>query len=372
MPTEEIPQDTTRLGSLPSPSTIEVEALPSEELDEASGPSRYELFTYPADFTLEVLHQKWKNGDIIIPPIQRTYVWSQLQASRLVESFLLGLPVPGVFLYVERNTERFLVVDGQQRLRSVFYFFEGYFGDERLGKKQVFRLTLPDNTRWAGKTFADLREDDALRLKNSVLRAFVMKQVNPADDTSIYHVFERLNTGGTSLTAQEVRNSVDSGPFNDLMRAINADTISWREILGRPIPDPRLRDVELILRFFALFKGADSYEKPMKSFLTAFQKKHKAGDLDAELGPLFIHVSNDVRQHLGPRPFHLHKGLNVPVFDAVFVAFARNTKTIPAEIATRYQTLLADATFQKWTSRATTDVEAVKNRLSAAQQILFP
>jgi len=69
-----------------------------------------------------------------------------------------------------------------------------------------------------------------------------------------------------------------------LMRTLNADT-PWREIVGRPISDPRLRDIEFILRFFALFKSGDSYEKPMKSFLTDFQKKHKSGDLNSELGP---------------------------------------------------------------------------------------
>src|SRR6266446_6156294 len=106
------------------PNDIEFERIPSEEEDYESAPPAYEINTYPADFTLEVLHQKWKNGDIEIPRFQRQFVWKQVQASKLIESFLIGLPVPAVFLYTERLSQRFLVIDGQQRLRSVFYFLE--------------------------------------------------------------------------------------------------------------------------------------------------------------------------------------------------------------------------------------------------------
>ena len=109
------------------PSDIEFERIPSEEEDYESAPPDYEINTYPADFTLEVLHQKWKAEDIEIPSFQRQFVWKQVQASKLIESFLIGLPVPAVFLYTERKSQKFLVIDGQQRLRSIFYFFEGFF-----------------------------------------------------------------------------------------------------------------------------------------------------------------------------------------------------------------------------------------------------
>jgi len=356
-------------------SDLDLESLASEEADAEAGPIRYELFTFPADFTLEVLHQKWKNGEILIPPMQRGFVWSQFQASRLIESFLLGLPVPSIFFYVERGTEKYLVVDGQQRLRSIFYFLEGSFGEEKFGKRIVFRLTLPDGAlsqpnAWNGKMFSDLREEDALKLKNSILRAFIMKQVLPDDDTSIYHVFERLNTGGTSLTPQEVRNAVYGGPFNEMLHRLNEGE-DWRAILGRPKPDQRLKDIELILRFLALYKAGDKYEKPMKSFLTDFMRDHKLGQLNRELEPVFVKATDAVKKSLGARPFHLRAGLNAPVFDAVFVAFADHPEELPKDIGARYQRLLADADFAKWTGRATTDVEAVKQRIVLARKYLF-
>jgi hypothetical protein len=349
---------------------LDIESLPSEQEDRSSGPVRYELFTYPADFTLEVLDQKWRNGEITIPPIQRKFVWTQYQASRLIESFLLGLPVPGIFMYVERGSEKLLVVDGQQRLRSVFYFFAETFGEEKNGRKTVFRLTLPEDSRWSGKKLSDLREEDARRLKNSVLRAFIMKQVSPEDDTSIYHVFERLNTGGTLLTPQEVRNCVYDGPLNQLLHDLNINR-AWREIVGQPEADRRLRDIELLLRFLALFEDLPSYQKPMKDFLNKFMKKHKNGDSNDELTTIFSKTSSDVRERLGERPFHFGRGLNAPIFDAVFVAFGLRTGPASPDVRARYERLLQDAEFQKFTSRATTDVDAVKKRIQIATDFLF-
>jgi len=100
---------------------LELEAITSEDEDYESAPPDYQITTYPADFTLEVLYQKWKAKDIQIPDFQRSFVWKQVQASKLIESFLVGLPVSAVFLYTKRNSQQFFVIDGQQRLKSIFY-----------------------------------------------------------------------------------------------------------------------------------------------------------------------------------------------------------------------------------------------------------
>ena len=102
-----------------------IEPIQSELDDEQSVPVEYDITSYPADFTLEVLYQKWTNKprQISIPNYQRGYVWSQNQASRLIDSFLMGLPVPSIFLYTDRHSESLLVLDGQQRLLTAFFFF---------------------------------------------------------------------------------------------------------------------------------------------------------------------------------------------------------------------------------------------------------
>ena len=77
-------------------SDLDLEPVTSEDEDYTSAPSDYEILTYPADFTLEVLHQKWLNNEINIPEFQRAFVWKPAQSSKLIESFLVGLPVPPV------------------------------------------------------------------------------------------------------------------------------------------------------------------------------------------------------------------------------------------------------------------------------------
>ena len=102
--------------------------------------TRPHIVTYPADYTLEVLIGKF-NKTILVPGFQRKYVWTIKQASRLIESFLLGLPVPAIFLYVDPVKNTYLVVDGQQRLMSIAYFFDGYFGEpDGKGNRAIFRL----------------------------------------------------------------------------------------------------------------------------------------------------------------------------------------------------------------------------------------
>jgi hypothetical protein len=355
-----------------SPNDVEFEKVASEIEDDISSPSNYQINTYPADFTLEVLWQKWKNGDIKIPTFQRQFVWKLSQASKLIESFLVGLPVPAIFLHTDRASQKFFVIDGQQRLRSIFYFFEGYFGEEKKGRRQVFQLTgLSEKSRFYGSTFAELSEQDQARFKNSVLRAFIVQQLDPTDDTSIYHIFERLNTGGTLLTNQEVRNAVYHGKLNQLLLSLNTHR-PWREILGKEKPDSRLKDIELILRFFSLLT-LEGYNKPMKDHLSRFMRRN-ASPTDERvdyLRKLFEESCARVVSALGSKPFHVRAGLNAAVYDSVMIAFAKAEKAAPKDIKDRYAVLLANEDFRRATSQSTTDEESVKQRMGTAAKTLF-
>jgi Protein of unknown function DUF262 len=95
-------------------------ALIDSEVEDATySPSHYEIVSIPADYTLEGLASKWRKGQLKIPGFQRKFVWTQRQASRLIESFLLGLPVPALFLYADPQTGEQQVIDGQQRLQTL-------------------------------------------------------------------------------------------------------------------------------------------------------------------------------------------------------------------------------------------------------------
>lgn len=353
-------------------SEIVLEEINSEIDDSQSSLPVYQIATYPADYTLEVLYRKWKDNEIRVPKFQRNFVWKQNQSSRLIESFLAGLPVPAVFLYTVRSSQDYLVIDGQQRLRSVFYFFDGHFGEAVNGVRQSFALTgLNDASEYSGKTFDTLEHSDRKKLKNATLRAFIVMQLEPNDDTSMFHIFERLNTGSTALTNQEIRDCVYDGDLSNFLDELNRLRY-WRAIFGKRTPDSRKRDIELILRFFAM-RETGEYKKPMKIFLNSFMKKNRnphASKL-ADLRKNFEGTCQSVIEHLGDRPFHVKAGLNAAVFDAVMVAFSNGLEAIPDDVYARYERLIMDEGFQENISSGTTDEKVVVRRFRAAATQLF-
>lgn len=352
-----------------------LEKLESEELDLESTPATYEVITYPADFTLEGLVSKYRKGSMTVPGFQRNYVWNIKQASRLIESFLLGLPVPAIFLFTDEVNNEQLVIDGQQRLMSVVYFFDGYFGEaDKGGRKKVFKLTgLNEKSPYNNKTYAELEDSDQAafnKLNDSVLRAFVVKQLTPNGNTSVYHIFERLNTGGTQLVGQEIRNCVYHGEFNNLLCDLNKYE-NWRKIFGSNVPHKRQKDVELILRFFAFYENGDNYERPIKDFMSNFMRlnQHMAVIKKERFAEIFKETCDQVISLLGAKPFHIWSGLNVAVFDSTFTALAKNG--FPKDLKARFENLKKDEAFVKGVRGATADDSIVELRMSLARQYLI-
>lgn len=337
-----------------------IEDIASEDEDVETGVPIYRIGSYPSDPTLEGLKTKKEREEIIIPRFQRGWVWSPTQASRLVESFLLGLPVPSIFVYKEISGKQ-IVIDGQQRLRTIWGFFDGLLPD---GSPFYLRGVDP---QWNGKKYENLSETDRIRFRDSILRVVIVEQLDPEDMTSIYHIFERLNTGGTSLTPQEVRNSSYHGPFNDMLFELN-EYENWRNIFGTTNPDARLRDQEIIVRFFALSEGG--YSKPMKRFLNIFMAKHQRERNLDKYEKLFKNTCDRVLKSLGPKPFHIKRGINVAVYDSVMVAFAKNPKE-PANILSKYNRLLNNASYIDTITAHTTDTDTVIERHKLAQKVLF-
>ncbi len=339
-----------------------IEKIASEEEDKEIGVPIYKIVSYPSDPTLEVLDEKWKREEILVLGFQRRWVWSHAQASKLIESFLLGLPVPAIFVYREPSQKQ-VVIDGQQRLRTMHGFFSGKLPD---GGDFFLKGVSP---RWEGKFYDTLEEPDRIRFRDSVLRVVIVEQLDPQDRTSIYHIFERLNTSGTVLTPQEVRNCVYHGPFNDLLIELNKDT-TWRSIFGSGRPDTRMRDIEVIVRFLALFEDSDSYTKPMKQFLNSFMGRHQWDSEKEPYKSAFLSTVGRIHATLGPKPFHIKRGFNVAAFDSVTIAFAKSTST-PNDIADRFEQLKANPSYKDAISSSTTDVETVKTRIRLAEARLF-
>ena len=218
--------------------------------NEAIEMPEYSITSYGADFDVEGLVRRLNDNDIEIPEFQRRFVWTQERASRFIESLLVGLPVPGIFLYREVDSESLQVIDGQQRLRTLQAFFRGKaaFGSSTEKKFDIQGKGI--ESKFIGLTYDRLEEKYRRKLHNSIIHATVIRQTTPDDgDSSKYFVFERLNTEASQLSGQEIRAAIYQGQFNDLIRELNLIQ-SWRVLFGRtPNPDKRKRDEELILRF---------------------------------------------------------------------------------------------------------------------------
>ena len=145
-------------------------------VDEIVPRTRYEITSFGADYDVAGLVNRLKRGDIFIPSFQRDYVWKLPEASRFIESLLLGLPVPGVFLARELSTNKLLVIDGQQRLKTLQFFYQGFFNPKESEKThRVFKLikVLP---QFEGLTYETLPERDRIHLDDYILHATVIKR----------------------------------------------------------------------------------------------------------------------------------------------------------------------------------------------------
>jgi len=350
-----------------------VQVLDDAEQERAAEPDiipQYSVLSYGADFDVAGLVSRMDNADIEIPAFQRGFVWDFRRAARFVESLLLGLPVPGIFLWRNPQTQRLVVIDGQQRLRTLQGFYHGTILNRVFSiprKLSPYQLVAP---RFVGKTYRKLDAEDKRLLDNSIIHATIVNQERPPDDySSVFYLFERLNTEGLPLQPQEIRTAVYQGEFVSFLEQLN-QFASWRAVYGKS--SPRMKDRELILRFFAMFFRLDDYSRPMKEFLNRFLLNNKSLDRypAATLQDAFCPTIDLVAHQLGKSAFRTGPALNAAIFDAVMVGLAKRVQlrplAQPTAIAKAYSNLLSLDDFRNATSKATADEKSVSSRVKLA------
>lgn len=271
---------------------------PSQESEDV-GVDEYDIVSAPNDWNVATIVNFIESGAVKIPPFQRNYVWDIKRASKLIESLLLGLPVPQVFLYEEARNS-FLVIDGQQRLLSLYFFCKERFpksgsrsairallndgngvSEEALNNDtlfDVFRLRLAKSPTGTSNKFNRLSYRnlgaDKTTLDLRTIRNVVVKQTRPEGHGAIFEIFSRLNTGGVNLTQQEIRASLYHSEFMSNLVELNL-LPEWRTVIGSPEPDARMRDSESILRAMALARDLSDYSGTMAGFVNNFCIKAK-------------------------------------------------------------------------------------------------
>lgn len=343
-----------------------------EDVDESDNPPEdivYTINNFGADFLVDGLVRRLDSGDIYRPDFQRKFVWSHHQASRFIESILLGLPIPGVFLYREEETRKHLIIDGLQRLTTLAAFAKG-----------KLPLTEDDfvldglKSRFNGKTISTLSVEDNRRFMDTAIHATIIQQLTPEkDNSSAYYIFERLNTGGTPLQPQEIRAALYHGPFQDFLQDLNRDA-QWRRIFGKE--HLRAKDQELILRFIAFRFSRNTYSAPLKGFLSDFMREYRK--LPEQKAILFrkefTSALDFIVSNVGPRAFRPVRSLNAAAFDSIMVAVAENLKTLQRNATafkSRYEKLMRDENYIKLITRSTADEQSVIYRFDIARNTLL-
>ena len=321
--------------------------------EEGDGPAvtEYDITSTPNDFNISTIFSLIDNGVIKMPPFQRNYVWDEKRASKLIESIIIGLPVPQVFLY-EQGKNSFYVIDGQQRLLSIYFFMKQRFptkegrailrqyltGDTKIDSSILsndkyfknFSLNLPSFTKKEKNKFDKLKFETLDEYKYTfeilrTIRSVVIKQNEPDDDNSaIYEIFNRLNTGGQNLSPQEIRMSLYYSSFYRKLFEINIMS-DWRKLLRQTDEDMHFKDIEILLRAFAMLFEYKEYSSPMGKFLNTFSKKanHFKDDTIQYLFNLFNSFLESCSNLDDDIFCTKNRQFSISLFESVFVATAR-------------------------------------------------
>ncbi len=308
------------------------------------------------------------------PEFQRRDRWSVDQQSRFIESIIMNVPIPPVFLG-EDDYGNYVVLDGRQRLTAVYDFMKN-------------RYALRGLTVWAelnGLQYLDLEKK---RLDRTITRRFIpavviLKESSPEVK---YDVFDRLNTGGAVAVEMEIRNAVYPGKFNRLLHRLSDDP-TFREIWRIPTDDVerekspiyrKMTDLELVLRFFAL-RDPDQMDRAFKDYLSAYMgRRNREYEQDASLEAQdegdFKRAVENTKKIFGPTAFQRATGpKSAPLADAIMTSLSklrpeRVEGHLVAALRTALTELISNPEFEKAITSGTNGKGAIRTRIALAQE----
>jgi uncharacterized protein with ParB-like and HNH nuclease domain len=367
----------------------------------------YNISTSPNDFNIITIFNLINNGIVKLPTFQRNFVWDIKRASKLIESIIMGLPIPQIYLY-EKDKNEFLIIDGQQRLLSIFFFIKqrfpkdfgrleirksllnnGIITDELLNDDKLFRgfkLILPldvfpkQNSQYNGIKYSTLNQEKSTFEYLRTIRCMVIKQNEPDDgDSSMFEIFSRLNTGGQNLSVQEIRMCLYQSKFLNNLIIMNEND-NWKRLLGARKPIINLTDVEILLRVFAMLHENRNYNPSMKKFLNSFAMQSRIYDKEPHkieyFNALFYRFIENCSE-LTPNSFTLVPNkFSISLFESVFVsvceaAFLRGDLNIAPVTEKMIQTLKLDTEFSNSLRKDPTSAASVSIRISRAKAIII-
>jgi len=364
-----------------------IEKITAEETDSYSTDDIFNFSSWGADLSFRELIDRYRDNELVKPELQRKYIWSKPEASRFIDSILSNLPIPSIFLAKQRD-ETTLIIDGYQRIMTVYDYVRGIYSPD--GKTFKLSSSSKVNQRWRGKAFNELTEAEQRRIKNTTIHTIYFIQTHPKNNnTGMHQIFERINTTGRTLLAQEIRNCVNQGPLNSLLFKLN-EYPSWRALFGQSEPNSRMRDLEFILRYTAMrsknFKKEKATSISLKQFLDEFMNAHvnDQGDTLSHFETDFKKTIDEIFRLFGEHAFnniskttraHFTNKFNPTIFDSIAIAtgmFLDSNNALPKhDFKKQREYLLNDNTYQHAIRYHTTNTEQINLRFSLALKYLY-
>lgn len=238
-----------------------------QELDDIGQTNeKANLIVFSRDWTVATILNQIEQGNIDLNPgFQRRNAWNDKKRSKLIESIMIGYPIPEIVLAEDKNKRNsFIVIDGKQRLLTIAGF----------KNPEVYQYWTKKNPKTTGltssynlKSYEDISANqNYLRIfENSALRCTVIS--NYPSDESLYDIFYRLNSGSTPLSSQELRQALNKGPFSEYLIMVTDEDNVLRRVMNLKEPDKRLRDVEVLLRCMSFLRYSMDYKGNLLQFL---------------------------------------------------------------------------------------------------------
>jgi hypothetical protein len=228
-----------------------------------------EIVVYSRDWTIETIFSQIKGGNIDLnPKYQRRNAWTDHKRSKLIESILIGYPVPEIVLAEDpKQKKSFSVIDGKQRLLTI----AGFIDPDKYNywdKPSLMGLSIKEklNKLIYSELEGNLKfSDDFRQFMNASLRCTII--TNFKENDVLYDIFYRLNSGSTPLATQELRQVLNRGEFANYLISTTNDLQPLHKIMKLEEPDKRLRDIEVLLRCFSMILFSGSYTGNLKVFL---------------------------------------------------------------------------------------------------------
>jgi hypothetical protein len=258
---------------------FEDEATSETEDDVSVSPDEFSrLSIAPSDWTVGTIYNLIGKQISLDPAYQRRSVWAEHAKSQFIESLMLGIPIPQILLAAPTGHKNsFLVLDGKQRLTTIREFLDGSYSDGKPFRlKGLHTLHELNNHSWA-----DLSDTEwAGRLENEPIRTTVLR--GWTNENILYEIFYRLNSGSVRLSPMELRMSLHPGEFLRFIMKWTEQIGPIHRLLRKRIPDPRMGDVELAVRFLAFADRRQRYRGDLKRYLDEYCKQANADFANSE------------------------------------------------------------------------------------------